>query len=491
MEMLDRVAAVPGAIEKTQFVVAPDRIGDWQGTIERSKPFFAEIRKRGFPVAFAAQDGIEDHLDEIPWDEFDVLFIGGSTPWKMGFDPNGQYENHSRPKDDELRKAGMLRNHVSMIKEAKRRGKKIHMGRVNSFKRMEMANYGMNVNTVDGNYIGVAPDKNLKDVIKWLESTGGDMFEKPAEKKPTTDEKRGPAGLTRHEAIKKAMGDSTRSVMNYKQAVTATWHYIGGNPSDWDAVPVDDMVESEGRMMPQFDMPAGYKHVETPHTSESNQCCELCGTSIKNNFYIKNDKDKLTMAVGSECVRGFGEGLSGEQQAKKDMHSKRRDLVRQLHEAIREFSEHTEKAETSWGEKKHRRPLTLADVAKEIGNKDIRMRFWKIGRSLGIDPHSSSWGFISGKAVTHEPNYWLHNHNGSSVGESSNQKIANWHKKYGEDAESVIKDLNGFMGKPSLDSEVQKYAMAFNGARVAAAESSLSDAMELYAAPLASRISSL
>jgi hypothetical protein len=182
MDMLHRVAAVPGAKEKTQFVVAPDRVGDWQGTIERSRPYFAQIRKLGFPVAFAAQDGIEDHMDQIPWDDFDVLFIGGSTPWKLGFDPKGEYKNHFRPTDDELRKSGMLPNHIKLQKEAKRRGKRIHMGRVNSHKRMvDMAHGGLQADTADGNYIGVAPDQNLPDVLNWLGNTGGDQFKSTSE----------------------------------------------------------------------------------------------------------------------------------------------------------------------------------------------------------------------------------------------------------------------------------------------------------------------
>jgi len=177
MDMLNRVAANPEAVEKTQFVVAPDRVGDWEGTIERSRPYFAKIRELGFPVAFAAQDGMEDHMDQIPWDEFDVLFMGGSTPWKLGFDPKGQYKDHFRPTDAELRKAGMLPNHIELQKEAKRRGKRIHMGRVNSHKRMvDMAHIGLQANTADGNYIGVAPDKNLPDVLNWLGKTGGDTF---------------------------------------------------------------------------------------------------------------------------------------------------------------------------------------------------------------------------------------------------------------------------------------------------------------------------
>jgi hypothetical protein len=40
------------------------------------------IRGLGFRAAYVAQDGHE--LFAPPWDEFDCLFIGGSTAWKLG-----------------------------------------------------------------------------------------------------------------------------------------------------------------------------------------------------------------------------------------------------------------------------------------------------------------------------------------------------------------------------------------------------------------------
>ncbi len=92
-------------MEKVQFVVATGCVGDWKATIERSKPWLKEIHDMGFPVAFAAQDGIrKEPRDQIPWDDFDVLFIGGSTAWKLGFNPIEV--NPPRPSDDELRASG-------------------------------------------------------------------------------------------------------------------------------------------------------------------------------------------------------------------------------------------------------------------------------------------------------------------------------------------------------------------------------------------------
>jgi hypothetical protein len=179
--LIAKVASKPELAGKTQFVVAPDVVGDWEKTLERSKPWLAEIRKSGLPVAFAAQDGIEKHPEKIPWDDFDVLFIGGSTAWKLGFNP---IDGVFRPTDAQLRKSGFNNDFTKMLKQARAKGKRIHMGRVNSWKRAEMANYGMQLDTMDGNFIGVAPDKNLPQVLSWLDAITRGM-KKPEELTPS------------------------------------------------------------------------------------------------------------------------------------------------------------------------------------------------------------------------------------------------------------------------------------------------------------------
>jgi EAL domain-containing protein (putative c-di-GMP-specific phosphodiesterase class I) len=99
------------------------------------------IRELGYPAAFVAQDGIEK--TEIPWDAFDVLFIGGSTDFKLG---------------------QIVRDVVSMAKE---KGKWVHMGRVNSQKRLEYAT-GIGCDSADGTYLIFGPTKNLPNVLSWL-----------------------------------------------------------------------------------------------------------------------------------------------------------------------------------------------------------------------------------------------------------------------------------------------------------------------------------
>lgn len=128
--------------DKCLFAPAPDVVGDPVKTLGRSLPVLPMIRDLGYRAALVAQDGIE-HLD-IPWDEFDVLFIGGSTEWKLS----------------EAARA--------LCSEAKVSGKGLHMGRVNSYKRLKIAN-DFGCDTADGTYLAFGPIVNLPKLCNWLD----------------------------------------------------------------------------------------------------------------------------------------------------------------------------------------------------------------------------------------------------------------------------------------------------------------------------------
>ena len=130
--------------DRCAFAVAPDVVGDAQATLDRSASWLGPIRSLGIPAAFVAQDGAE--TVGVPWDQFDVLFIGGSTEWKLG--------RHAR----------------ALAAEAKRRGKPVHMGRVNSAQRLRYA-AGIGCDSADGTYITFGPDENLPKVLGWLRQT--------------------------------------------------------------------------------------------------------------------------------------------------------------------------------------------------------------------------------------------------------------------------------------------------------------------------------
>lgn len=132
-----------------QFVVAPDVVRGADGsfapdaaaTLARSAPMLPKIRALGFPTALVAQNGLE-HLD-VPWHAFDVLFIGGDDAWKEG------------PAS------------AMLAAQAKARGKHVHMGRVNSLRRLRIAR-AMGCDSVDGTFLAFGPDRNLPTLLSWL-----------------------------------------------------------------------------------------------------------------------------------------------------------------------------------------------------------------------------------------------------------------------------------------------------------------------------------
>jgi len=145
--------------DRCLFAVAPDVFrpdlgrGDSVATLKRSLPWLPVIRSLGFPAAFVAQEGSEAP-GMIPWDLVDVVFIGGGDEWKLG-----------RPSQ-------------LVIEAALARGKRVHFGRkVNGLSSMWKA-HNRGCHTSDSTYIRYGPDKNVLDVIQWLDiiNNHGEMF---------------------------------------------------------------------------------------------------------------------------------------------------------------------------------------------------------------------------------------------------------------------------------------------------------------------------
>ena len=126
------------------FVTAPDVVADAAATLTRSRPWLSRIRDLGLPAALVAQDGLERR--RVPWDTFDVLFVGGSTRWKLGAAA------------------------ADLIGESRARGKTVHMGRVNSLQRWVLA-AERDVDSVDGTFLTYAPDANLARLHTWRDVT--------------------------------------------------------------------------------------------------------------------------------------------------------------------------------------------------------------------------------------------------------------------------------------------------------------------------------
>lgn len=128
--------------ETCLFAVAPDVVGDAAATLERSAPYLTRVREIGLPVAFVAQDGQEHH--PVPWDEFDCLFVGGSTEWKLS------------------------ESAYAIASEARQRGKWLHMGRVNGWRRFKAAALS-GFDSADGTYIAFAPNELIDRIAYWMD----------------------------------------------------------------------------------------------------------------------------------------------------------------------------------------------------------------------------------------------------------------------------------------------------------------------------------
>lgn len=147
LELLSRMSAQ--SRRRCLFAVAPDVLGDAAATLARSAPFVYKVRAWfGLPVALVAQDGLED-LD-VPWYSFDVLFLGGSTAWKLG--PHA----------------------AALTAEAHARGIWVHMGRVNTRQRLRYAVH-IGCDSVDGTGMTRAPDKNMTQMLRWLDEARGQL----------------------------------------------------------------------------------------------------------------------------------------------------------------------------------------------------------------------------------------------------------------------------------------------------------------------------
>jgi hypothetical protein len=128
------------------FAVAPDVVCDAAATYKRSMPMLARIRAVVGHVAYVGQNGAT--IGSLPWGLFDVLFLGGDDTWKLGADGR------------------------ALTAEANGRGMPVHMGRVNSHRRLRYA-AAIGCASVDGTYLAFGPDRNLPRLLGWLAEIHG------------------------------------------------------------------------------------------------------------------------------------------------------------------------------------------------------------------------------------------------------------------------------------------------------------------------------
>jgi hypothetical protein len=160
-------------VDTCLFAVAPDIVGDAWRSHMRSYPWLAKIRKLGYPVAYVIQNRAERH--PIPWHDFDVLFVGGCVDCpEHGAQPDarrvGRGHNqrfHCLTCDAVCTEWKTGPDAQALVAEAKRRGKWVHMGRVNSQKRYEYAR-AIGCDSVDGTFLVADAESNLPRLLGWL-----------------------------------------------------------------------------------------------------------------------------------------------------------------------------------------------------------------------------------------------------------------------------------------------------------------------------------
>jgi hypothetical protein len=125
---------------KCLFVVVPDVPFDQEATLGRFRRYAPVVRGFGLPLAYAIQGD-----NEPPWDDFDVAFLGGTTEWKVS------------------------ESAYAMTVNARNRGKWVHMGRVNSWERLDFAST-IGCDSSDGTFIKHGPPLEMAERIKsWLD----------------------------------------------------------------------------------------------------------------------------------------------------------------------------------------------------------------------------------------------------------------------------------------------------------------------------------
>jgi hypothetical protein len=140
-KMLGRIC-LDGNKSTCKFIACPDVVGDSKTTLERFDKWESIVRATGFPVALVAQDGLYPSV--VPWNRIDALFIGGTTEWKLSSNVDW------------------------LIAEAQDGGVWVHVGRVNSARRIRHF-YEVGVDSIDGRSFSAWPDLYFARFLKWMD----------------------------------------------------------------------------------------------------------------------------------------------------------------------------------------------------------------------------------------------------------------------------------------------------------------------------------
>jgi len=129
------------------WVAVPDVVGCHSQTLDYFDSWVQtweyELGQVRFPLAFVLQNGAT--IATVPWDQIAAVFVGGDDAFK-------------------------LRGCRDLVAEAKQRGKLVHVGRVNSLKRLEYA-IELGADSVDGSGFSMFPDAKIPRALRHISHT--------------------------------------------------------------------------------------------------------------------------------------------------------------------------------------------------------------------------------------------------------------------------------------------------------------------------------
>lgn len=164
VNMLDRIKGLDGCLWAT----VPDKVGDALETACMFEKWAPALERRGIPVALVLQNGHE-HLSEWlerTWHRLDAVFVGGSNAC---LDCEWQHptltvcaECGGRMQEWKLGAAAR-----ELVREAQRRGLWVHVGRVNTQRRLDYCRDVLHADSVDGSKWAKFKDTYLADGLDY------------------------------------------------------------------------------------------------------------------------------------------------------------------------------------------------------------------------------------------------------------------------------------------------------------------------------------
>jgi hypothetical protein len=137
------------------WIACPDVVSNAQETVNRWHEWYPRIACLELPVAFVGQNGLGSIANQIPWEQMTAFFVGGDDEWKLSVEAE------------------------EFVTEARERGKRTHMGRVNTQNRIYHA-VRIGCDSIDGRSFSAWPDIWIPKGLRWIrDAENKPLFQSP------------------------------------------------------------------------------------------------------------------------------------------------------------------------------------------------------------------------------------------------------------------------------------------------------------------------